>query len=303
MNPFLKVFLRSSAGEIELSTYTNDAPFGLLDGARGLGLPSRSVESTPIPVGNGSVFRSQRFDESEVMLPIAIRDKDASLVATRARELEHVLQVASDDPVELIVQAPDLSTVRRRFVYYTDGLEGAIGGSDSHFTWRHAQSKFLALDPMWYGEERQLVQKVDAGRKPLLTSPGIGATIPFFPVILASSMVAGAYRLEISGDAAAWPIWEITGPGEDLLIENVDTGENIFIKGEFGEVVTIDTRPTIADIFTDSFTDGELWNRVNDDYTLFPLTPGMNSIKITMVNARPDSQVKLTYSETWLAGW
>src|SRR5690606_1295766 len=68
LDPFLRVFLRSTAGEIELSTHDHTAPFKLLDGARGFGLPSRSVESSPLPSANGSVFRSQRFDESEVML-------------------------------------------------------------------------------------------------------------------------------------------------------------------------------------------------------------------------------------------
>lgn len=126
---------------------------------------------------------------------------------------------------------------------------------------------------------------------------------PFFPVVLASSVIEGAYQLNIQGDANAWPIWEITGPGEDLLIENTETKERIFIQGEFGEKVTIDTRPTIADIYSETEDDGELWERVDDDYKLFPLKPGLNKIRITMVNARPNSLVILRYSETWLAGW
>ena len=128
-------------------------------------------------------------------------------------------------------------------------------------------------------------------------------SIPFFPVVLASSTVNGSYQLEVSGDANAWPVWEISGPGEDLLIENTETEENIFVKGEFTETVTVDHRPTVADIYTDSLIDGELWARVNDDYSFFPLTPGLNQIKVTMVNARPNSVVRLRYSETWLAGW
>src|SRR5690625_4885693 len=125
----------------------------------------------------------------------------------------------------------------------------------------------------------------------------------FFPVVLASSVIEGAYQLNIQGDANAWPIWEITGPGEDLLIENTETKERIFIQGEFGEKVNIDTRPTIAHIYSETKDEGELWERVDDDYRLFPLNPGLNKIRITMVNARPNSLVRLRYSETWLAGW
>ena len=156
---------------------------------------------------------------------------------------------------------------------------------------------------MWYGTEKVVEWKVDVGRKPFITSEDYPANVPFFPIILSSSTAEGAYQLEVSGDAAAWPVWEISGPGKDLLIERTDTGENVFVEGEFDEDVTVDHRPTVADIYTDSLIDGELWSRVNDDYSFFPLTPGNNSIKVTMVNARPDSVVRLRYSETWLAGW
>lgn len=482
-------------GEIELDTRDLTAPFGLLDGARGLGLPERSVESTPIPSGNGSAFRSQRFDESEVMLPVTVRGRDASEVAELTRRLEHVLVPHRREPVELRIEAPGLSAVRRRSMFYLEGLEGAVGGQESHRAWRHSQLKFIALDPMWYGSERLLTQKVDAARKPFITSapepvptglrnlfkgsklsandvvlnvsgadsvqvsdglevsnvdvpesgtlaavrtsyrvdavegigyswsipvrnsgdepfpvrvevsvwgtagyeplgdeyhvvppggsfvfefenvvpprndsagfklfyeegddvPDSGASLvvqdgvtfvesdtavtpfngdtsprdgvafrwdgtpgdsesfavtaksvsraPFFPIMVASSTVDGAYQLDIQGDAPAWPIWEVDGPGEDLLIENTSTGDRIFIEGEFDETVTIDTRPTIADIYSGAAPDGELWERVADDYTLFPLEPGRNRIKITMVNANPKTEVRLRYSETWLAGW
>lgn len=519
MDIFLKVFLKSSAGEVELSTHDQEAPYRLLDGTRGFGLPQRSLESSPIASGNGSALRSQRFDETEMMLPISIRGSDASDVATKARELEHILMPASNEPIEIRVVAPQLSTTRRRFIYYTGGLEGAIGSQDSHWVWRHAQVTFQALDPMWYGRERVIPQRVDQGRKPFITSkiedsaenvrretraptaddpgsegdvwlvgeygpgrnyirnggpegsavgwpedsvyessggpnggphisfaPGKGYSyafrdmgtvplvegdtlyfecwvkadrpnsrlyvtvhnqdgsgtstanritgwesvegdaaaiapvvswvvptewtkivskttigpgvtegklqgfyfnysagsereagyslaglklyksvfktqeryqhngsewvlaetskrVPFFPIILASSVIEGAYQLKIQGDANAWPIWEVTGPGEDLLIENIETEERIFIRGKFGEKVTIDTRPTIADIYSETDDDGELWERVDDDYQLFPLKPGLNKIKITMVNSRPHSLITLRYSETWLAGW
>jgi hypothetical protein len=124
--------------------------------------------------------------------------------------------------------------------------------------------------------------------------------VPFFPIVLASSTVDGAYVLNISGDAECWPTWNVTGPGEDLLIENVTTGERIFISGEFSENVTIDTKN--GDIYSDTYQHGELWERVSLDSVLFPLAPGENRVIITMVNARPNSEVVLTYQETWKSG-
>ena len=57
-----------------------------------------------------------------------------------------------------------------------------------------------------------------------------------------------------------------------------------------------------GDISSDTFTRGELWDRVSLDSELFALAPGRNRIKITMVNARPDSMVRLRYRETFRAG-
>lgn len=478
---WLEVTLKSSAGEIELSTVGGASGVFLLDGVRGFGLPEREIESTPLPAVHGSVFRSTRFGESEMMLPIAFRDENQSKVALRVREFERVLAPASSEPVELIVRAPQLGTVRRRWCYYVDGLQGGLGGQDSHVWWRHCAVKLLALDPLWFGQMRVHEQRVAAARKAFITgaapqvqrrnlhqnprgaygvygfragfgimgraavalstsssgvvatvsyagttptthveipsalpegvymcsvtvTPGPGVThvwmtgsdwveasegvpvrvsalittqrqtefnvsfhagdrsapvpkgahvtisdvlieagdalgeffdgdtrntdtaeyrwegtpgrspsiadargaahaVPFFPVLLSDSTVQGAYVLSIQGDAEAWPVWEVTGPGEDLLIQNDDTGEKIFIRGQFGETVTITTRPQEQDVVSASAMDGSLWERVSDDSVFFPLQPGINRIRMSMVNGKPESTVTLRYVEQWMAGF
>ena len=167
--PWLSVFLRSAAGAVELSTVDDSTGYKLLDGVKGLGIPSRSVESTPIAGGHGSTFRSQRFDESEVLLPISVKGLGPDRMAELRRGLEQVLLVDRDEPAELIVQAPGLGTVRRRFVYYTEGLEGALGGADSHLEWNHIALRLLALDPMWWGAEQSETFQVKPARKPFLS--------------------------------------------------------------------------------------------------------------------------------------
>lgn len=506
MKQWLRVFLSSDAGEVELSTKADDG-FILNDGVRGFGVPDRSLESTPIPDGDGSVFRSQRFNESEMMLPITIRSGDEDEHATRCRLLERVCAVASDEPIEIRVEAPGLGTVRRRKCYYTEGLEGALGGNDSFTWWRKLQVKFKALDPYWLGQTRVIPQKVQPADKPFITgqqalqartnlvlNPGVeygrqgfftfggttgqdlsttndaksgqsallvtaktgsgtphvvtpqspvapgavytvgfqvkasplvsavrvgfwqtngptftnlGATsvfpvgtdwqrvvatspvvgqknlavqvqlltsqggsladapagewialdefileagpevgpyfdgdtptekgavfawtgapgqsastrtvtqtvpaIPFFPVILASSTIQGSYVLDVQGDAPAYPITTVTGPGKDLVLVQEDTGERLFIRGDFTEQVTIDSRPTVQDIYSDSSSDGSLWDRVGTkqgttfvDSDLFALQPGANRVRMTMVNATPDSQVVFAYDERFWAAY
>ena len=58
------------------------------------------------------------------------------------------------------------------------------------------------------------------------------------------------------------------------------------------------------DIYSDSMRDGEWWASVNEDAPeeLITLAPGQNLIRVTMVNAHPQSKVRLLYRETYRAG-
>lgn len=266
----------------------------LMQGAEGLGWGPFELTTSALS-GGGSVLRHSRPTEAEVMLPVLLAATDFYV----RREWRRTLERLCAGEVEIRVSHPD-GWARSRKGYLKEGLEGSYGAGEDASDGQTLVLSFLCTDPWWYGNEKGFVQKVDAGRKPFITSFDGAATIPFFPVVLASSTVAGAYQLEVSGDAPAWPVWEISGPGEDLLIENTDTGEQIFIEGEFGEVVTIDTKA--GDIYSESFTQGELWDRTSLDSVLFPLQSGNNSIRVTMVNARPDSEVRLRYREVFRAG-
>ena len=511
--PWLSVFLRSAAGAVELSTVDDSTGYKLLDGVKGLGIPSRSVESTPIAGGHGSTFRSQRFDESEVLLPISVKGLGPDRMAELRRGLEQVLLVDRDEPAELIVQAPGLGTVRRRFVYYTEGLEGALGGADSHLEWNHIALRLLALDPMWWGAEQSEVFRVKPARKPFLSRmrdepsvprlvrtnhvlnpsvvgasgrslmvgsdyqdtnssastelprygstswrleatntngsrigglletdasgtmrykaglwvrPGAGVRrvevtvesdqsgswattatksvssglsdlpqewqqiiveeeqpqsgrrrvrfgfygsglvqvstpvpvgsvsyvdgavltdaqspadffdgsttvaghttnwtgnannssselwtvptgqddiqgVPFFPIMLSASTIQGAKQLDIQGDADAYPIWTVYGPGEDFEIINRTTGERFFLEGEITSPITIDTRT--EQLSADGMSNMELWARVPRELSTFPLKPGRNDISFVIVNATEQSKVELRYAEQWRAGY
>ena len=489
--PWLSVFLRSAAGAVELSTVDDSTGYKLLDGVKGLGIPTRSVESTPIPAGHGSVFRSQRFDESEVLLPISVKGLGPDHMAELRRGLESVLLVDRDEPAELIVQAPGLGTVRRRFVYYTEGLEGALGGADSHLEWNHIALRLLALDPMWWGAEQSETFRVKPARKPFLSRmrdepstptlirtnyvlspmsaqswsvgsgsgavssapdggvliestaespvalraiaessakanaryagrvdvvPGVGVefvlvevrtdgsypiskevavtegtpttimveeqqarsgvrsvavtlkgrrdgmfrlappagsvtrvtgaslvlagedpepfdgdstdadliyrwagtpgesaseelrpasddvqAVPFFPIMLSSSTIQGARQIDIQGDADAYPIWTVHGPGEDFEIINRTTGERFFLEGEITSPITIDSRT--EQLSSDGMSNMELWARVPRELSTFPLRPGRNDISFAIVNATEQSRVELRYAEQWRAGY
>jgi hypothetical protein len=181
MDQWLRVYLTSPAGdEVELSTLNTYNGYKLLDGVRGFGIPKRSLETVAVE-GAGSILQSQRFDESEMMLPVAVRADTEDEVATLVRALEAVLAPASDEPIVIRVEAPGLGTVRRRRAYYVEGLEGALGGADQYGPWRHMQVKLNAIDPVWFGETRTITEQVKTQRKPFISTVGTTKPVNLLP--------------------------------------------------------------------------------------------------------------------------
>lgn len=274
--------------------------FTLKPGMTGTGTAPREFTFADLARG-GSTLRHRRNTNIEIMIPIDVfhgygPDAYGQLEDSR-RQLENIC----DGLVEVRLETKD--GYRSAFGYLKDGLEGDFSKAVVNHCRMNLPLTFECPNPWWFGVERVLTQKVDPGRKPFITAktePDSTSRAPFFPVILASSTVEGAFVLDIQGEADALPIWEVDGPGEDLLIEDVINNRRVFISGEFGETVTINAQT--GDISSDTFTRGELWDRVSLDSELFALAPGRNRIKITMVNARPDSMVRLRYRETFRAG-
>ena len=152
----------------------------------------------------------------------------------------------------------------------------------------------------WAGEANESASQLWADVDP---SDGVLA-VPFGTMRLSESTVQGSRQVEIAGDADAEAVLIIDGPGEDLEVVNETTSQRIFITGDIDETLTIDSRGGWQDIYSDSMRDGEWWARVNDDAPeeLITLAPGQNLIRVTMVNAHPQSRVRLLYRETYRAG-
>ena len=119
-------------------------------------------------------------------------------------------------------------------------------------------------------------------------------TTPFFPVVLAESVVQGDWDIAVEGDGPVFPVWEVTGPGTDLRITRGD--DRIEIDGEVraGETLRIDT--ATGRITPDRWDDVSLRSR------LFPLTPGTNHLNVSMVGATEDTIIRLVYRERYLEG-
>lgn len=287
------------------------AGFMLSQGTTGLGVAPREVTTDPVASG-GSILRHRRFEEAEMEIPIVLTG-DYYTKRERRRKLEELVK----GEVELRLRHPDGIT-RSRFGYLTEGVEGDYSsGTDFQDAYKMVLS-FVCPDPWWYGSERVLRQKVAAVRKPFIThtvEPVDPESVvlerssveraPFLPIVLAPSVINGSYELKIQGDNDVWPVWEIEGPGEDLLLDNKTTGELFFMEGEFKDNVTIDAKN--MELSSPGLTNGELWDRVPATYQgkanlPFKLSPGVNNVVISIVSADRNTRVTLRYREVWRSG-
>ena len=258
-----------------------------LHGSTGLGVAPVDIAKTDRITGDGSVVRGVRYTDREVYIPLAVEAESAAALSEVRRTLTRLL-APHLGPVEVRIQDPATGADRMIRGYYTEGLDGDFGDT-FHGTWQTLGLTFTCPDPWWLGPERLVELRVNPGAKPFLSD-----TVPFFPVILAQSVVQGQFDVEISGDGPVWPAWEVLGPGTDLVIARGE--DRIEISGDFspGEPVLIDT--AAGRIAPDRWADTSLRSR------LFALNPGRQTITVTLVSATEDTLVRVTWRERYLEG-
>lgn len=264
-----------------------DDPVLHLYGSTGLGLAPVDIASTDRITGDGSIVRGVRYGAREVYLPLLMESDSVAGLSVMRRELNRLL-APHLGPVEIRIEDPASGTDRMIRGYYREGLDGDFGDG-FHGSWQTLGLTFECPDPWWLGPEQTVELRVNPGSKPFLSD-----TSPFFPVILAQSVVQGRFDVTIEGDGPVWPAWEVLGPGTDLVIARGT--DRIEIAGSFSPTspVLIDT--AAGRITPDRWADTSLRSR------LFSLDPGQQSLTVTLVSATPATLVRLTYRERYLEG-
>lgn len=258
-----------------------------LHGSTGLGVAPVDIDKSDRITGDGSIVRGVRYADREVYIPLMVEAESVGALSEVRRDLSRLL-APHLGPVEVRIQDPATGTDRMIRGYYTEGLDGDFGEA-FHGSWQTLGLTFMCPDPWWLGPERTVELRVNPGAKPFLSE-----TVPFFPVVLAQSVVQGQFEVTIEGDGPVWPSWEVLGPGTDLVIERGQ--DQIEISGAFpaDEPVLIDTAS--GRIVPDRWADVSLRSR------LFSLDPGRQSLTVTLVSATTDTLVRLTYRERYLEG-
>lgn len=270
----------------------------LKPGSTGLGVPKMQYDSAAL-AGGGEVLRHHREEAREIFLPIDVHfgtgaDEYADLEEARRR-----IEAICAGEVQIVVD----TLLGRRIAtgWLTDGLMGDFQTSAVNLVRMNLGLAFKCFDPLFYGAEQSRSWVVSESKKPFITSPE--KPVPFFPVILSSSSIDGETAVTVGGDMATEAVVTVAGPGKDLLVENRTTGDKVFMIGDFQDTVTIDARPHVLDIYTQTKRDGSLWDMVTTDSStdLITLAPGENRIAVSMVGATPKSEVRVSWQEKYRA--
>lgn len=295
--PYVSITLHRAGGEsVTLgAVHSTDSPLVLIEGAQGLGMAPTSHTTAGRLVGHGSILRGSRMDEREIFLPFVL-DPGTGPVGYNdwLDKLSRIVSPLDRRELTLRVQPIGRDSWREIPVKYAGGLDSM--GELYRGDYGSIGLRFKAFDALWRGSPVTIRQQVNPGRKPFLS-----ATEPFFPVMLADSVIAGEIKVHVQGDAPTWPTWTVSPPGSDLTISKLATGETFQLLGLIDEVITLDMRR--SRLTSPGSPDGALWDDVPPEKgAMFQLDQGSNDLQFAMVGASESSYLHLTYHPRYLRG-
>ncbi|MEU9605462.1 phage tail family protein [Streptomyces sp. NPDC048057] len=204
-------------------------------GVTGFGLPPVSVQWLE-GAGDGATFRRRRVLTRDIDIPLEILARDRR----HLQELTDRLALALAGRCTLTLLDDD-GTRWTTDVYRTGGGEYSYGADTTGEREFQTVITFRAPDPYWTGSEAQIRYIGGSAAAPFLTA--------LVNVEISASQAIGEIQLDNSGNAEAYPIWEIAGPGTNFVTVSPD-GERLAWSGTLlaDERLTIDTRKgTVVD--------------------------------------------------------
>ncbi|MFE3578129.1 phage tail family protein [Streptomyces vinaceus] len=246
-----------------------------LTGMTGVGLPPVSVQWLE-GAGDGSVYRGKRVLSREIDLPLDIVGRDREHLAELLSRLTLVLA----EPCTLALVNDDGSRWTTEVVRtgggdvtYGQGTTGerdlqtvvTLRASDPYFTSSEASSQVIGGDT---------------------TTGSFLSSMVSLPV--AASQAIGSITLENTGDAVAYPVWEIHGPGHAFQAVSPDK-ETITWNGTLaaGEVLTLDARTgTVVDQ-----TGANRYADLGPAPRFWSIRPGLSTATVQLLGVTADSKV------------
>lgn len=184
-------------------------------------------------------------------------------------------------PGILRVIRPDGSS-RQIEAFYLDGLNGLPGEN-----WLSANPVVTLHCPGGYWQDAQPVPETWRHQSEA------NFYDPFMSI--SSGRLIGATTIDNPGDADAWPVWTLTGPAEQLVATNDDTGASFELTYSLqaNETVTITTqRPRVRGPNGEKLSSALNW----PEAVLWPLRPGTNNVTFQVNGADDGTTIDLEFA-------
>lgn len=288
------VWTSAAGDELELSDQSQG--YFCQPGRAGFGMPAREVLYDVLPTG-GAALRTIHDLVRVMSMPIRVQGTTQEEYLARLARLQaacrHPVRDGAEVPGVLRVELPDGSRREIR-AFYNGGLDGEEDPLDDLLLCSQPFPRFelLALDPYWTGGAVSASWTAQ-------TPPAFFGTMPRR---LSPSQVLGAVSVVLPGDADAYPVWTVVGPGTPTFTHTTSGREFAFATEiPDGTTVTIDTRPEQLTVVDD--TDVDWWGDLVPFPDLWSLEPGLNAMTVDMAGADSGSSISMQADVRHQTGW
>jgi hypothetical protein len=254
-------------------------------------MPPVTITTIRVPQAQGGRFRMARHDERLVTLPVVVPGPTAG--RDELRRWARALDPLQGEGTLTVVQGDYAG--RQLVCAYEAGLETF---AEEYPLLGLTTLGFRAADPYWQ-DATETTDVADINSKGYTWFPFAGSWAAQ-PLVLGSSDVFATLTITNTGDVDAWPIVTTVGPGTDLTLTNQTTGLMWHLTGNIaaGSTLVVDHRPGHKSARLDG---NNVFGRLTDDSTLWPLIPGPNRVAIGFATATSASKITFVRRNRWLA--
>lgn len=260
-------------------------------GAQGLDMPPVELHADASPNLHGSIYRSARYAQREVMIPVYIHGIDRRTLRQLKDRLIDALDPMNGYCVLKFMEAD--SRPRYLYAYYKGGVEGDEGEDSAGFRWTRFGIQLTAFDPWFYSDQVQVAEwKFGQGEAFLSTEKSL------LPLRIEKGMVSTPdLSVYNPGSVEAWPVWELTGPVRGFKFSFNGQSFEIPASGTdvvaAGRTLTIDTRPGYKTLKDDQGKN--YWSSLGANPQLWSIPKGWSSISVEMAPGSGASSLRLSF--------
>jgi hypothetical protein len=244
----------------------------------GLGLPPVSVQWLE-GAGDGAIYRGRRVLPRDIDLPLDVVGRDRRHLQELTSRL--ALMLAGECTLALVEEDGTRWTTQ---VHRVGGGDYVYGDDTTGERDLQTVITVRAADPFFTSSA---MSSASVGGD---SAPGFLSSLASMPV--ASSQAIGEITLVNTGNAPAYPVWEITGPGRDFTAAS-SHGETLHWTGVLtaGERLIVDTRAgTVVD-----HTGANRYGELAAAPRLWAIPPGTSTAIASLLDVTSASKILCTW--------